>query len=313
VIGGRDASGVPTDTVFAGTPDAESGRVTTWTESADLKLPAPRADAAVVVSGDGIFLIGGRDAEGVVATVWQAPLNATTGALRAWRPNEPLADGRAGATAFLQGTHLFLYGGVDASGPTTAVVRGEVAAEGETIGQVTRWLAPTAEFADQTNLPIARAGAMGFVSNGILYHVGGEGGAGELYWSVPDAEGNLTGWKTLPESDLPADLQLADAAPVVSGPHAFLVGGTVAGSPTQGVARASLTPPQPYFQVGLFYVVVPALGIQGEVGQQLSYLAAAGAATGNFVLLLLIGYAYNHKAQTKALWERFRNRRRAAP
>ena len=52
------------------------------------------------------------------------------------------------------------------------------------------------------------------------------------------------------------------------------------------------------------------LGIGGEVGQQLSYLVAAGVATTDFVLLLLIGYLYNHPTKAAALRDRFRNRRR---
>ncbi len=312
VLGGAAADGMPTDTVYVGTPDAATGRITTWTESTDLKLPAPRSDAAVVVSGDGIFLIGGRDASGVVDTVWKAALNAKTGKLEPWKANQPLPAGRAGGTAVLLGTNLFLYGGEEAGGPTTAVVRGEIAASGDALGTVTGWLKPTADAAAATDLPAARKGAMGFVSNGIFYYVGGEGGSGELYWTIPDAQGNLTGWKTLKESSLPASLQLANAAPIVSGSHAFLVGGTSAGTPTQGVARASLAPPQPFFQLGLFYIVVPSLGIQGAVGQQISYLVAAGVATGDFVLLLLIGYAFNHRPQTRAFFERLRNRRRHA-
>jgi hypothetical protein len=312
VLGGVGPGGAPTDTVFLGTPDAASGKITAWTESTDLKLPAPRAGAAVVVSGDGLFLVGGRDASGPVATAWKAPLNTKTGTLKAWVATGSLPAPRANATAVLQGTHLFVYGGDDASGPAAAVLRGEIGIAGDEAGMVTGWSTPTEEAAAQTNLPQARKGAMGFVSSGIFYYAGGEGGAGELYWTTPDADGNLGGWKTLAQSALPADLQLADAAPIVSGSHAFLIGGTAAGVATQGVARTSLAPPQPFFQLGLFYVVVPALGIGGEVGQQLSYLVAAGVATGNFVLLLLIGYAYNHKEQTKALFERIRNRRRRA-
>ncbi len=310
VIGGVDPSGGPTDTVFIGTPDAGSGKIPSWTTSADLKLPAPRADATAVVSGDGIFLIGGRDAGGPVATVWQAPLKAATGALQSWRENASLPVARAGVTAVIQGTHLFVYGGEDASGPTGSVLRGEIGTAPENLGQVAGWSSPTEAAAATTNLPVARKGAMGFVSNGILYYVGGEGGAGELYWTIPAADGNLGGWKTLAESALPADLQLADAAPIVSGSHAFLIGGTTAGVATQGVARASLAPPQPFFQLGLFFIVVPALGIGGEVGQQLSYLVAAGVATVNFVLLLLIGYAYNHPEKVSAFRERIRDRRR---
>jgi len=313
VIGGVDASGAPTDTVFQGTPDAETGTITAWEVSEDLKLPAPRANAAVAVTGDGILLIGGRDAAGPVSSVWQAPLKSATGALQPWRELPSMPNVRAGATAVLLGSNLFVYGGEDASGPTAEVLRGAIGlVEGDPIATLTGWYAPTEAAAPDVNLPVARVGAMGFVVNGTLYYVGGEGGAGELYWSIPDADGNLTGWETLAQSALPPDLQLADAAPVVSGSHVFLVGGTAAGVATQGIARASLAPPQPFFQLGLFYVVLPALGIEGEVGQQLSYLVAAGVATTSFVVLLLIGYLYNHPAKAAALRDRFRNRRRRA-
>jgi hypothetical protein len=310
VIGGVDASGAPTDAVYSGAPDAASGKITAWTEVADLKLPAPRANAGVVVTGDGVFLVGGRDASGPVDTVWRAALNTKTGKLKPWAQTASLPAARFGSTVVVQGTHLFVYGGEDASGPTTTVVRGTIAASGDNAGQITGWATPTAEAAATTNLPKAAKGAAGFVSNGVFYYVGGEGGAGELYWTIPDADGNLSGWKTLAQSALPADLHLAHAAPIVSGSHAFLVGGTTNGTPTQGVARTNLAPPQPFFRLGLFYIVVPALGIQGPVGQQLSYLAAAGVATGSFVLLFLIGYAYNHRAQTRAFFERLRSRRR---
>jgi hypothetical protein len=310
VIGGRDASGAPTDTVFAGTADADTGTITSWKVVENLKLPAPRADATALVSGDGIFLIGGRDAAGPVASVWQAPLKSTTGALQAWRETTALPEARADATAVILGPYVFVYGGEGASGPTTVVLRGDIGVEAETTGLIVKWATPPEAYVNESNLPVARAGAMGFVSNGILYYVGGDGGSGELYWAIPDAAGNLSGWKNEPASDLPADLQLAYAAPIVSGSHAFLIGGTTAGTPTQGVARTSLAPPRPFFQVGLFYVVLPALGIGGEVGQQLSYLVAAGVATTNFVILLLIGYAYNHPEKAKAFFGKIRNRRR---
>ncbi len=311
VIGGVDAAGAPTDTVFVGTPDPATGKIDAWTESADLKLIAPRADATAVITSDGLFLVGGRDAAGPVATVWKAPAVTTTGKLKKWEASTSLPAPRAGATAVLQGTHLFVYGGEDAAGPTTAVVRGEIGTTKDTLGKITGWSTPTEAAAAQTNLPAAARGAMGFVSNGIFYYVGGEG-TGTLYWTSPDAEGNLTGWKTLTQSNLPADLQLQDAAPIVNGSQAFLIGGTAAGTPTQGITRANLAPPQPFFRLGLFYVVLPALGIQGEVGQQLSYLVAAGVATTNFVILILIGYAYNHPAKTKLLFNRIRSRRRHA-
>lgn len=312
VIGGRDADGNPTTTVFAGTPEAESGRVEAWEESADLALPEPRSDATAVVSGEGIFLVGGRGPDGPVASVWRAPVNAATGALQPWEPNAGLPAARSDAAVTLIGSSLFVWGGEGADGPITEVLRGDIAAEGEEIGSVAAWFVAAEGAREATNLPAAHRGSIGFVANGVLYSVGGDGSDGQLTWNIPDADGNLSGWTTEPASDLPAALGLADAAPVVSGSHAFLIGGTTDGTPTQGVARSNLAPPQPFFQVGLFYVTVPALGIGGEVGQQLSYLAAAGVATGNFVLLLAIGYAFNHRAQTRELVDRLRRRRAAA-
>ena len=46
---------------------------------------------------------------------------------------------------------------------------------------------------------------------------------------------------------------------------------------------------------------MPGLTIQGEIGQQLGYLNAAGVGTVNFIILLLIGWAYAHKAQARAI------------
>jgi hypothetical protein len=320
VIGGLDAGGAPTDTVFAGTPDPATGKITSWAEAASLKLPAPRAGASVVVAGDGVFLIGGTDGKAPADTVWKATLDAKSGTLKAWVPNAPLASvdaagavqpaPRVHAAATLIGQNLFVWGGEDAAGPTPQILRGEVSVAKETLGTITRWASPPDASAAQQNLPAARAGAFGWVANGNLYYAGGEGANGEVTWAIPDAAGNIAGWKHLAASDLPPDLGLRDASPIVSGSHAFLVGGQTNDGPTTGTARADLAPKAPFFQLGLFYIVVPAMGIQGEVGQQLSYLAAAGVATADFVLLLLIGYAFNHKERTRAFLHGLRNRRR---
>ena len=45
----------------------------------------------------------------------------------------------------------------------------------------------------------------------------------------------------------------------------------------------------------------PGLKIEGEIGQQLGYLNAAGAGTVNFIILLLIGWAFAHKEQARAI------------
>ena len=94
----------------------------------------------------------------------------------------------------------------------------------------------------------------------------------------------------------------------------FLVGGTTSDQPAVvGSARANLAPSPPFFQLGLFGLTVPALKVGGEIGQQLGYLNAAGVATVNFILLLLIGWAFAHPARTRAMIDRMRNRRRRSP
>ena len=65
--------------------------------------------------------------------------------------------------------------------------------------------------------------------------------------------------------------------------------------------RANTAPQSPFFQLGLVGATVPGLKIEGEIGQQLGYLNAAGVGTVNFIILLLIGWAYAHKAQARAI------------
>jgi hypothetical protein len=164
---------------------------------------------------------------------------------------------------------------------------------------------------DAAKLPAARTGAAGFTANGTLYLAGGSDGTSpqrQVYFAVPDANGNLPdGWLHLDVYDLPG--ALTGAAPVVSGSAALLIGGTSDGGPATQSIRASLAPQEPFFQLGPVGVVVPGLQIPGEIGQQLGYLAAAGVGTGNFVILLFVAWAFNHKPVVRAWIDRRRRRR----
>ena len=89
---------------------------------------------------------------------------------------------------------------------------------------------------------------------------------------------------------------------MVSGPNAILVGGTTARRRGRRRAiRANIAPQAPFFQLGLVGATVPGLKIEGEIGQQLGYLNAAGVGTVNFIILILIGWAFAHKEQTRAI------------
>jgi hypothetical protein len=309
VIGGRGADGSPTATTFVLTTDPETGDLTEWTLAAapdvPLELPKPLAGAAAVAAPDGIFLIGGTDGSAPGAAVWKA--TSTNAKWAAWKEQAPLLEERVDAGAAVVGDFLWVYGGSSAAGPSTLVQVGQVVE-----GSISVFGAQpdNAVF----NLPEARTNASTFSANGGLYLVGGTDGSAtqpELYWTVPDpATASMTGWQHLPPMDLP-EPGLAGAPALVSGPYVFIVGGDSGGQIQTGSARANLSPGAPFFQVtALGGLTVPGLNIGGEVGQQLGYLAAAGAGTVNFVILLIVGWAFVNRERVGAVWRRIQERRR---
>ena len=227
VLGGRDAAGVPTDTIFVLNPDPKTGELGGW-EPSDLKLPEGRADAAGVVSPTGLLLIGGSNADGPVSTTWKSE-PTPAGDLGAWDIEAPLVAPQTNAQVAVIGDYVWLYGGSDANGPVGAVQRGEFgrpAIEGlpdnPDEGRVIQWAVN-----DAANLPEARTDASGWSANGTIYLVGGSDGTtnkNQLYWAIPTTDGQIPEWKHLDVSDLP-ESGLAGAAPVIVGPDAILVGG----------------------------------------------------------------------------------------
>jgi hypothetical protein len=314
VIGGRDAAGAPTTTVFVLKPDGQTGALGQWTKVAALTLPEARSDTAAAITPDGLLLIGGRNKDGPVATTWKSKVNAQ-GALGAWAPEQVLLAPQADATAVLVGDFVWLYGGSDANGPVSKVQRGafgQKAPEGlpanPNEGKLVRW-----DVNNQVNLPAARTNASGWGANGAIYLAGGDDGSGpksEVYWAVPTTVGDLPEWKHLPVMDLPAS-GLEGAPAVVSGPDVILVGGTTSGAKVLASSvRANTAPQSPFFQLGLVGATVPGLKIEGEIGQQLGYLNAAGVGTVDFIALLLIGWAFAHREQTRSIIGRVLHRGR---
>jgi hypothetical protein len=322
-IGGADASGAPTSTVYVLTPDPKTGDLGAW-QPADgsvsslpkLTLPEARSGASFVAGGDGIIIVGGRNASGPTTTVWKSSVTvASKGALTAWQAQAPLVafgdHPRADATAILSGNTLYVYGGVDAKGPTAEVLSGNVTNATVTdVSKVDRW---GVAINSGANLPAPRTDVAGFTANGALYVVGGSDGTkpqSEVWWTTPDATGAITGWKHLSQSDLPAG-GLAGGSAVASGSFVYVIGGAGSEGVTNAATRANLAPKPPFFQLGgPFGLTVPALKIDGEIGQQIGYLNAAGVGTLDFVLLILIGWAMAHKARTREIFERVRRRRR---
>ena len=313
VFGGRDASGAPTSTAFVLTPDAQTGALGEWIEAPEaLALLAPRAGAAIAAVPDGLIMVGGSDESGPVATSWKSVID-DRGTLGEWENEAALVRPQTDATAVVIGDHVWLFGGSDDAGPVGAVQRGDIglaAAEGfpenPDEGKIIGW-----RIADEVNLPTARTNASSWGANGSLYLVGGRDSSGlqrELYWATPTGDGGLSEWKHLDVSDLPGGLQ--GAASVLAGSSVILIGGQTDSGTLASSVRANLAPQAPFFQLGLVGATVPALKIDGEIGQQLGYLNAAGVGTVNFALLLILGWAFNHKEQSRALVGRLIRRRR---
>jgi hypothetical protein len=261
--------------------------------------------------GDGLLLVGGSDADGPTASSYIAPFNASSGDLAAWVPQVyllPVASTDGFAAQI--GGNIWLYGGTTADGPSPLVQIGVLATSEAGVPTIAGWAVQAAE--TPMHLPAGRTNASAWAANGTLYLAGGSDAAGatnsELWWAIPTADGEITEWKHAAEMDLPA-AGLAGSATLVSGVQVFLIGGLTGGAVTDATVDANLAPQAPFFQLGLVGATVPALKVDGEIGQQLGYLNASGAGGAGFVALIVIGVAMANRERTMALLERMRRRR----
>jgi hypothetical protein len=326
VIGGLDASGKPTTTVFSGV--LKEGELTGWTKldgstpgAANLTLPTAISDASAVAASNGLYVFGGRTADGLSQTVLHSKLGTQAPpVLGAWQEVSalPLPEARASAAATLVGNFLYVVGGEGPKGVTGTVYRlqlqGGDPAVDITTKQLIGWATPRE--GQPGNLPVVRAHATSFTANGALYVVGGVDASNApqatALWSVPDALiGDVPAWQELKASDLPQARANAAVAPV--GSVAFLIGGDGPSGPVDSTYRAGLSPKPPFFKLGLFGATIPALSIKGEIGQQLGYINAFGVGLTNFTILIIIGIAFSHKAATMRIIERLSRGRFRAP
>jgi hypothetical protein len=310
VIGGYDADGKPTSTVYSLTI-ANDGTVGDWVTEDKLALPAPRAGASAVAVSDGLVVIGGTDGTAPITTVFKAQQSGTPAKLGAWAQQagslvEPNMDGFAAHV----GDVIYVIGGVNAQNQVVATVQlGKVGsgpnATAKDPNAIDAW-----KYSAQTNLPGPRTKLAGFVSNGAVYVTGGFDGVNprtETLWATPDANGSIPVWNHLAQTDLGYGLQ--GAAGVTSGAYAFVIGGQRTDGVIGNSARAYLAPQLPFFQVGVLGATIPALKLDGEIGQQIGYLNAATVGAVNFIVLIAIGWAFNHKPLISAFVAKRRGRK----
>jgi hypothetical protein len=237
--------------------------------------------------------------------------------LQAWQPLDglPLPAPRAEAVAGTLGDFTYVVGGDGPDGPTDSIFRLEtVSGRGPAVdetGDPLGWAV-----AQEQLLPEARSDAAGFVANGSIYVFGGVDANGQphdsVYWVVPDTNGDLaSGWQSLDQTNLAVPLSGAPIAGV--GSTVFLLGGRDAGGISDSLQRAGLSPETPFYQLGFFGATLPGLSIKGEIGQQLGYIVAFGVGMTNFVILILVGIAFSHQAETRRLLSRLSRGRLKVP
>jgi hypothetical protein len=319
VIGGVDADGNPTSTVFRGI--LEEGALTAWDEPEELALPVALSDASAVGGLGGIFVFGGLVDGQPSDTVYHAAVDDD--ALQPWTEvtQLPLPEPRAGSSAILRSNFIYVMGGEGPDGASDLVFFLALDADGvpvldEGTGQTRGWgvsAGPAAGFA----LPEPRTNHVSFTNGGAIYVIGGEAADGSPvatnYWAVPDPDdGTIPTWNRLELTDLPEPR--SDAAVLALGAHVYVFGGETPDGATGSGVRANLAPAVPFFRLGLFGMTVPGLAIPGEIGQELGLISAAGAGTTMFIILVIIGLAYSHPRTTMRVIERVsRGRFRAPP
>jgi len=305
VVGGSDASGQLTATVFKGT--VNQGSLTGW-EDAGINLPVPLTDASGVATAASLYVFGGRTTgDQIVATTYISVLPTGQTKLGPWTEltQLPLPEARAGAAAVGSGISVFVMGGQGPSGVTNSVFYLGLDSKGNPVagsdGRPIGWGVSVNQSASAA-LPEARQHATAMGNGGAVYVIGGTDADGKTtatnFWTVPNASnGLISGWTMLDATNLPQPQSQSAAA--ISGSAAFLIGGSDAnGGDLNTILRANLAPAPPFFRLGAFGVTVPALSIKGEIGQQLGYIVAGGAGGGGLVFLIVLGWMFSHRRES---------------
>ena len=172
LIGGTNATG-PVATTWKSTFDA-TGTLGKWAVEQPLTVTQTGAAAAVV--GDFVWIFGGRDANGPVATVQRGsfgvaaeeglPENPDEGKVIAWatNPSANLPGPRADPAAWAVNGALYVAGGVDSTGLHKEVYW----AVPTTLGDITEW-----KHLDVSDLPTPMAGGAPVISGPNAIIVGG--------------------------------------------------------------------------------------------------------------------------------------------
>ena len=180
------------------------GNLDTWSEGP--ALPESRSDAAYVVSGNTLYLIGGYGPDGAPTSTAYSITVGTDGTLGPWKAEDALTlpEPRAGGSAVTVSDGIVVMGGTDGTAPTRSVWKSQQAAS----GALQAWVAQQ---------PLAEENVDGVASHvgDIIFVIGGRNLSGDPVATVqqglvgggPGAtikDPNLIeAWRTSPQTNLP--------------------------------------------------------------------------------------------------------------
>lgn len=197
------------------------------------KLSAARASSAATVAGRYVYVIGGADSSGSLASVEQAMINAD-GSLMAFSryASTSLAAARQGHTVAVLGGYLYVLGGAG-SDSLDSIERATLTRDGA--------LGPFALVSD-VKLAARRRGHASVVIGDGLYVLGGSDGAplDSVERAAIKPDGSLAAFATVPGVHL-AIARHGHTA-VVVGSYLYLAGGTGNAGALDNVERAPINP-----------------------------------------------------------------------
>ena len=190
LLGGQ-IDGIPVTTVVRYVPSAEMA-----TEALDLELSLPRTDAAPVVTSVGVFIIGGRTADGqpLASVEWvRADASGSLEGPTQIEPGTGLNQPRSGHMAIQIGDWIYVLGGTGPEGGLTSIERAVLTPEGN-LGRF-EMVASSSLTVPRTRAVCIRLGSRLLVGGGRV----GPAGDGDTWeQAVIDDSGKLGAFETIP-------------------------------------------------------------------------------------------------------------------
>lgn len=191
-----------------------------------------RANPGVAIAGSFLYVLGGRNANGALATVERSPIapDRTLGAF-ATLTGVTLVTARFSPCVVIARSSLYVIGGNDGTSALATLERATVGADG-TIGAFST--------VPGVALATARSGHACEVIGDWLYVLGGSGAAplASIERAQINDDGTLGAFSTVPAVSLAAPL--SDYTSIVAGGFAYAIGGSSPAGAVATVSRSTL-------------------------------------------------------------------------